>query len=148
MEYTTKTVLVRSKVPHVLKVGARKSFSNTTDLEFEFTPGEPVEMPEDIGRTFQKSMPWKYEIVDKNTTTEDFSEEAEIFGEGENAAVEFDPALFLEANEPLTLEAMLDLGKEQLFKLAAHVGASVKPNSKTETIANSILKVITSGRTE
>lgn len=139
-------ILVKSKVHHVLKVGAKKSFSNTTDLEFEFVPGEPVEMPEDIGRTFQKSMPWKYEIVSDNTIAESF-EEIES-PEEESTATEFDPALFLEANEPLTLEAMLDLGKEQLFKLAAHVGASVKPNSKTETIANAILKVITSGRTE
>lgn len=117
--------LIISSVNRVIKVPAKKGFSNKEDLVKEIKANKPVELPDDIAKVYAESYPRIIKLVKSGETPKD----------------EFDVYGFLEKNHPLTKNKLSGVERVNLFKIAEAMGDKVSPNAKNETIVKKILRL-------
>lgn len=124
-----------SKVDKVIKIPKEKSsFTNKEDWEFKFKAGIPLDVPEEIAKSYSTAYPHNYKIVESNQKI-GVKEEKPIIVEEKP---KFDALEYLKANPVATEEELKGLKQSELLAICEVLSLKAYPNTSVDKLASKI----------
>lgn len=128
--------LLVSTVDKVIVIPKTKSsFSNKEDLKFVLKAGVPLEVPEEVAKSYSGAYPQIYKIVESK---EKIEVEEKKSSEEDKVAEKFDAVSFLQAQPNATEEELKKLKQSELLAICEALDLKANFNTGVDKLASKI----------